>query len=85
MDRTDRQIAQFVIMWAPFGWPPAEKTFVEFGMSSERLHRRCIEIIALAQRTRELAPDEKALVGELVSIMMRRRLDRLDRLVGRVA
>ena len=74
MDRTDRQIAQFVVMWAPYGWPPADRTWVEFGMSSERLHVRCIEIIGAARRTRELAPDERELVGQLVSIMMRRRI-----------
>ncbi|WP_213575837.1 hypothetical protein [Rhodococcus sp. USK13] len=77
MNRTDRQIAQFVVMWAPFGWPPEDKAFVEFGLTSERLYARCIEIIAVARRNHDLAHEEKTLVSRLAAVLMRRRVARL--------
>lgn len=63
MDRTDTEIAQFVLTWAPYGWPPADRIFVEFGMSAARLRQRCLQIVAAASRgTAGLAPEQARLV-----------------------
>lgn len=50
MDRFDRHIVEFVLKWAPYGWPPENETFIEFGLHAEELQKRFWSILR-AMRT----------------------------------
>jgi len=71
MDPVDRQIAEYVVTWAPYGWPPADKTFVEFGMTSQRLHERCSDIVAALRPSKGTRTPEQNLVLELAGALRR--------------
>lgn len=62
MDRFDRQIAEFVATWEPYGWPPADQTLVEFGMTSRRFYECCVQILVEIHRDQQLDPGEKDLI-----------------------
>ncbi|AQA07178.1 MULTISPECIES: hypothetical protein [Mycobacteriales] len=40
MDQSEREILEFVILWAPFGGPDDEEVFVRFGISVPQLYER---------------------------------------------
>lgn len=40
MDATDRHLLRFVLSWAPYGNPPADQAFCEFGMTLQVLLER---------------------------------------------
>lgn len=44
MDSFDRQIMQFMLVWAPFGGPPEEDVFPRFGLTKTQLGQRFDEI-----------------------------------------
>lgn len=46
LDRFDRDLLTFVLSWAPYGGPPDNECFVEFGMSAERVRQRCVEVVS---------------------------------------
>jgi hypothetical protein len=49
LDRFDRDLLAFILSWAPYGGPPENECFVEFGMSSERVRERCMEVVCAAR------------------------------------
>jgi hypothetical protein len=49
LDRFDRDLLAFILSWAPYGGPPENECFVEFGMSSDRVRERCMEVVCTAQ------------------------------------
>jgi hypothetical protein len=49
LDRFDRDLLVFWLSWAPYGGPPADECFVEFGMSIERVRERCMEVVWTAR------------------------------------
>ncbi|WFR72859.1 hypothetical protein P9209_02850 [Prescottella defluvii] len=46
MGHDDHDLLAFAARWAPFGGPPAEETFVRFGMTLPRFHVRVQEAAA---------------------------------------
>lgn len=70
MNPFDRQIAEYVVTWEPYGWPPADQTLVEFGMSSGRLRERCVQIIVDVHRDRDREPYEAELISTLARSLM---------------
>ena len=40
------QILEFMVIWAPYGGPPAEETMPRFGLSRRDFHMRFREIVA---------------------------------------
>jgi hypothetical protein len=49
LDRFDHDLLAFVLSWAPYGGPPADECFVEFGMSPGRVHERCLQVVCTAR------------------------------------
>ena len=49
LDRFDRDLLTFVLSWAPYGGPPDSECFVEFGMSTDRVRERCMEVVCTAR------------------------------------
>jgi len=49
LDRFDRDLLTFVLSWAPYGGPPDNECFVEFGMSADRVRERCMEVVCGAR------------------------------------
>jgi hypothetical protein len=56
MDRFDREILDFVRSWAPYGGPPSDEVFAEFGLTPSQLADRLDLIVSAenARRDREL-------------------------------
>jgi hypothetical protein len=46
LDRFDRDLLSFMVSWAPYGGPPDNECFVEFGMSAEEIHQRCVHVVS---------------------------------------
>ena len=46
LDRFDRDLLAFLLSWAPYGGPPDNECFVEFGMNAERLRERCVHVVS---------------------------------------
>jgi hypothetical protein len=61
LDRFDRDLLAFMLSWAPYGGPPANECFVEFGMSIDRVRERCMEVVCTA-RAAEYGDAEHALL-----------------------
>ena len=51
MDRFDRDILDFVRSWAPYGGPPTDEIWAEFGMTRKQLFDR-LDVIISAERAR---------------------------------
>jgi hypothetical protein len=49
LDRFDRDLLTFMLSWAPYGGPPNDKCFVEFGMDAERVRERCMQVVCTAR------------------------------------
>jgi hypothetical protein len=49
LDRFDRDLLAFTLSWAPYGGPPENECFVEFGMSTDRVRERCMEVVCAAR------------------------------------
>lgn len=45
LERFDRHLLAFTIKWAPFGGPPEDECFVEFGMNASRVREHCMWIL----------------------------------------
>ncbi|WP_350246598.1 hypothetical protein RBB84_19685 [Rhodococcus sp. D-6] len=73
MDKADRHLVEHVLVWDPYGWPPADRTFVKFGMTPQRLFERCLQIVSAARYNRGLSPQEVAQVGQLARAVARHR------------
>ena len=49
LDRFDRDLLAFLLSWAPYGGPPDNECFVEFGMNADRVRERCMEVVCTAR------------------------------------
>jgi hypothetical protein len=61
LDRFDRDLLAFMLSWAPYGGPPENECFVEFGMSTDRVRERCMEVVTGA-RAVEYGDTERSLL-----------------------
>lgn len=61
LDRFDRDLLAFVLSWAPYGGPPDDECFVEFGMNADRVHERCIQVVCTV-RAAEFGDMERSLL-----------------------
>jgi hypothetical protein len=63
LDWFDRKIIEFILAWAPYDGPTDDETFPEFGMSTEDLEARFVEIIAMQTLLRHvMGSDDRALL-----------------------
>jgi hypothetical protein len=53
MDRFEREILDFIRSWAPYGGPPADEVWTEFGMSHDQLMDRVQQIVSQEAARRE--------------------------------
>lgn len=66
MDPFDRQIVQYVQLWAPFGGPPPEEVFLRFGLRPSQFDKRFKDIVASLQAQKSvLADKDKELLAEV--------------------
>jgi hypothetical protein len=64
MDWFDRRIVKYVLMWAPYGRPPDEDVFPEFGMTGHQLWVRFTAIVSnLTSRDGDLDELDRALIA----------------------
>jgi hypothetical protein len=45
MDTNERHVLRYVLSWAPYGGPPADETFIEFGITTSVLRERFSRIV----------------------------------------
>lgn len=45
MDTNARHVLRYVLSWAPYGGPPADDTFIEFGVTTSVLRERFSGIV----------------------------------------
>lgn len=45
LDKFDRDLLKFALLWAPYGGPPADELFPEFGITSQQLVPRIRAIV----------------------------------------
>jgi hypothetical protein len=61
LGRFDRDLLAFWLSWAPYGGPPADECFVEFGMDIERARECCMQVVCTAHAA-EYPDTEQALL-----------------------
>ncbi|WP_131722059.1 hypothetical protein [Mycolicibacterium obuense] len=64
LDPFDREILDFVAMWAPYGGPPDEQCLPLFGLTPGQLRQRVLMLIA-ASRHRRYCPADCAALGRV--------------------
>jgi hypothetical protein len=45
LDRYDRDLLAFMLSWRRYGGPPEGECLVEFGLSRDQVHERCMELV----------------------------------------
>jgi hypothetical protein len=68
LDRFDRDLLTFMLSWAPYGGPPENECFVEFGMTVDRVRERCLEVICTA-RAAEYGDAERSLLFRTAQLL----------------
>lgn len=48
LERLDRHLLMFALRWAPYGEPPEDECFTEFGMTAPRVREACVRIACTA-------------------------------------
>lgn len=61
LGRFDRDLLTFWLSWAPYGGPPADECFVEFGMAIERVRECCMQVVCTA-RAADYGDTERSLL-----------------------
>src|SRR4029453_18592862 len=64
LDRFDRDLLVFWLSWAPYGGPPTDECFVEFGMDVEGVEPRggrCMQVVCSA-RAAEFVDTDRSLL-----------------------
>jgi len=69
LDRFDRDLLVFILSWAPYGGPPDNECFVEFGMSAERVRERCVQVVSTT-RAVDCGEDERALLLRTCKLLL---------------
>jgi hypothetical protein len=73
VDWFDRQILQYVLRWAPFGKPPEEDVYPNFGMNIYQLTDRFADIVkTMNSRKHQLDPNDTDLLAKARSHPMAR-------------
>lgn len=62
LDRFDRDLLVFWLSWAPYGGPPTDECFVEFGMDVERVRERCMQVVCSARAAEFVDADRSLLL-----------------------
>jgi hypothetical protein len=65
LERFDRHLLTFMLWWAPFGGPPEDECFVEFGMKASRVREHCMQILRSSPAGVYSPSDHRLLVGVL--------------------
>ncbi|AQT83089.1 hypothetical protein B1R94_24925 [Mycolicibacterium litorale] len=80
MDRFERDLLTFLLSWAPYGDPPGTDCFLQFGMSTERLRERCLQVVCTTRPTDLRDPERSLLVraGRLLLGNSRQRVTKRD-------
>jgi hypothetical protein len=68
LDRFDRDLLHFAIVWAPYGGPPDDQTFVEFGIKAALLRAR-VYALAAAHLGGHLADEDRCLLVAAVNFI----------------
>ena len=68
LDRFDRDLLAFLLSWAPYGGPPENECFVEFGMSIDRVRERCAQVVYTA-RAAEYGDTERSLLVRVARLL----------------
>jgi hypothetical protein len=71
LDRFDRDLLVFILSWAPYGGPPDNECFVEFGMSAERVRERCMQVVSTT-RAVDCADEERELLLRTCRLLLGR-------------
>jgi hypothetical protein len=71
LDRFDRDLLSFMVSWAPYGGPPDNECFVEFGMSADRVHERCVQVVSTT-RAADCADEERDLLLRTCRLLLGR-------------
>jgi hypothetical protein len=58
MDPFDRQIVQYVRLWAPYGGPPQEEILPRFGLSVPQFKKRFRDIVTALRAGESALGDE---------------------------
>lgn len=69
LDRFDRDLLVFVLSWAPYGGPPENECFVEFGMNGDRVRERCMEVVCTA-RAAEFGDADSSLLVRVSRLLL---------------
>src|SRR5690242_18544761 len=78
LDRFDRDLLSFMVSWAPYGGPPDNECFVEFGMSADRVRERCVHVVSTA-RAADCADEERELLLRTCRLLLGQRGQRDSR------
>jgi hypothetical protein len=69
VDVQDRRLLEFVLAWAPYGGPPADEIFCEFGCSRTRLDEQFQQIMtAVVDQLTSLPRADRRLVERARSL-----------------
>jgi hypothetical protein len=68
LDRFDRDLLHFAIVWAPYGGPPDDQTFAEFGIKPALLRAR-VHALAAAHLGGHLADEDRGLLVAAVNFI----------------
>ena len=68
LDRFDRDLLTFLLSWVPYGGPPENECFVEFGMNVDRLRERCAQVVYTA-RAAEYGDAERSLLVRVARLL----------------
>jgi hypothetical protein len=69
LDRFDREMLTFFVRWAPYGGPPAQEVFPEFGISAECLQGRLWALVNLRGDSL-VSPRDRALLATVRRILV---------------
>lgn len=69
LDRFDRDLLAFLLSWAPYGGPPENECFVEFGMSAKRLQERCVQVVSTT-RAVDCCDEERQLLMRTCRLLL---------------
>ncbi|WP_329780481.1 hypothetical protein [[Mycobacterium] nativiensis] len=58
MDQFDRQIVEYVRLWAPFGGPPEEEILPRFGLTIPQFNKRYRDVISALRANESTLPDD---------------------------
>ncbi|ART67311.1 hypothetical protein BTO20_00675 [Mycobacterium dioxanotrophicus] len=70
MDWFDRRILTFILLWAPFGEPPDDEVFEQFGLRKDLLMKRFAEIASRECLATAVSDDDHVLIGRARRLLL---------------